>query len=74
MPEVIHTLVTDSESPDDSYVLVQDAIGQGVDVRLYCERGIVSLVFVIDGLPEGPSADVQLEDLEKAIDMLKKGL
>lgn len=59
---------------DEPYVLIEDAIGQGVDVRLYANRGIVSVILVSDNTPIGASAEIEFEDLDTAIEMLRRGL
>lgn len=59
---------------DELYVLLHDALGQGIDVQIFRNRGIVSIVLVDSGslFPMGPSAEIELDDLINAIHYLQK--
>ena len=63
------------QDTDDPYVLIPDAIGQGVDLRLYRNRSIISIVLVEspDGKPICASAEVDYENLQAAVDLLVNG-
>lgn len=60
------------DNGEDEYVLIHDVIGQWIDVKLYLNRAIVSVVLCNNDTPIGPSAEIQLEDLENALNYLKK--
>lgn len=54
------------------FVRVPDALGAGVDTKIYRERGIVSIVLVdsTSGQPTGPSAELNIEDVAAAVKLL----
>lgn len=54
------------------YVQVPDALGAGVDAKIYRERGVVSVVLVdsYSGQPVGASAELNIDDVAQAMRLL----
>lgn len=60
------------EDDPGEYVQLPDALGTGIDARLYRNRGILSVVLVgtYSQQPVGPSAELNIDDMLEALRLL----